>query len=91
LEVVEQLLLNRCSKKFTPSSFLTLLRRDFGRIWPVTASKTLEVKNNHVHVRTPGILNKFPENKIFVQFGRDAGSIYNQSILLDSYSSIGKD
>jgi hypothetical protein len=26
----------------------------------------LKTKTNHAHVKTPGILNKFPENKIFV-------------------------
>ena len=34
--------------------------------WSVTASITTEVKNNHAHVKTPVILNKFPANKFFV-------------------------
>ena len=34
--------------------------------WLLAASITLEVKNNHAHVKTPGILNKFHENKFFV-------------------------
>jgi hypothetical protein len=34
--------------------------------WPLAASITLEVKNNHAYVKTSGILKKFPENKFFV-------------------------
>ena len=30
-----------------------------GCFWPLTASMTLEVKNNHAHVTTQRILNKF--------------------------------
>ena len=30
-----------------------------GCFWPLTASITLEVKNNHAHVTTQRILNKF--------------------------------
>ena len=37
-----------------------------GCFWPLTASMTSEVKNNHAHVKTPGILNKVSENKFFV-------------------------
>ena len=36
-----------------------------GCFWPSTASMTSEVKNNHAHVKTPGILNKVYENKFF--------------------------
>ena len=42
--------------------------------WPLAASITFEVKNNHAHVKTPGILNKFPE--------------ILQKNPIDSYSSI---
>ena len=34
--------------------------------WPLTAYITSEVKISYAHVKTPGMLNKFPENKIFV-------------------------
>ena len=34
--------------------------------WPLTASITMEVKNNHAHVTTPRILNKFIEINFYV-------------------------
>ena len=37
-----------------------------GCFWPLTASITLEVKNNHAHVTTQRILNKFIEIKFSV-------------------------
>ena len=37
--------------------------------WPLAASKTLEVKNNHAYVKTPGILNKYFEFFICRMYG----------------------
>ena len=46
-----------------------------GCFWPLTASITSEVKNNHAHVTTQRILNKFIGIKFsigYVWFGHDA-------------------
>ena len=48
-----------------------------GVFWPLTVSINLEVKCNHAHIKTSGILKKFSEN-IFVKMcmvWHDAGSI----------------
>ena len=37
-------------------------------VWPLTASITMEVKNNHVHVTMQRILNKFAEINLSVGY-----------------------
>ena len=37
-----------------------------GWFWPLTASMTSEVKNNHAHVTTQRILNKFTGMKFSI-------------------------
>ena len=44
-------------------------------VWPLTASITMDVKNNYAQVTTQRILNAFI--KINVSFGRDAAVYFN--------------
>ena len=50
------------------------------------------VKNNHAHVKTPGIFNKFPENKLHIcrMYGLAVMLVVSrpQTTPIDSYSSI---
>ena len=65
-----------------------------GCFWPLTASITFEVKNNHAHVTTQRILNKLIGIKFsigcIVWFGRDAVliNIWLPCVLLIRYCSV---
>ena len=70
-------------------SIIQLLHASQGYFWPLPASIALEVKKNHGHVKTAGILNKFFE-KFFLKdvwFDLDGvTSIKTQTTSINFYS-----